>query len=185
MDRRIHIFALFGTLSLLALGAPAVQAQRAQALAPAAQPAMSEPCALTQEQCTVDCLGRSERGALVACLMGCDNAAALCARDEEPTLSSEWYVEQFGNVLATKAGACHDTTPCPSEYGSCGSWSEPYTDCGDPYCGVYRFCGSCSETWCFGDATRQHQERYRVCFNSAGQSCTEWQRISIVLGCGC
>jgi hypothetical protein len=150
----------------------------------AAQPAMSEACAVTQEQCTVDCLGRGERGEMVGCLMGCDNAAAQCARDEEPTLSSEWYVEQLGNVLATKSGACHDTTPCPAEYGSCGSWSG-YSNCGDPYCGVYRFCGSCQEPFCFGEATRQRQERYRVCFNAQQESCTEWQRISTVVTCGC
>lgn len=184
MERRIQVFAPFVTLFLLGLGAGAVQAQPTQVLAPAAQPEISEACALTQEQCTVDCLGRSERGAMVACLMGCDNAAALCARDEEPTLSSEWYVEQFGNVLAVKSGACHDTTPCPSEYGSCASWSD-YSDCGDPFCGVYRFCGSCSETWCFGEATRQHRERYRLCFTAEGASCTEWQRISVVVACGC
>lgn len=184
MNRRIPIFALFVTLSLIALGAGAARAQPAQALAPAAQPEMSPACATTQEQCTVDCLGRSDRSAVLSCLVGCDNTAARCARDEEPTLSSEWYVEQFGNTLAVKSGACHDTTPCPTEYGSCGSWSA-YSDCGDPWCGVYRFCGSCPETWCFGEATRQNQERYRVCFNSTGQSCTEWQRISTVVGCGC
>lgn len=185
MDRRIHVFALFVALSLLALGAPAVQAQRAQDLAPAAQPVMSEACATTQEQCTVNCLGHGERGAMLGCLMACDNAAAICAHDDEPTLSSVWYMEQLGNVLATKAEACHDTTPCPSEYGSCGSWSD-YYDCGDPWCGVYGHCGSgCGEPLCFDDATRQYQERYRVCFNQQAQGCTEYQRILTVVSCGC
>lgn len=185
MQRTMPILTLFVVLSLAVLGAGAAHAQSAQILAPAAQPQMSEACASTQEQCTVDCLGRGDRGSMVACLMGCDNAAALCARDDQPTLSSEWYAEQFGNLLATKAGACHDTTPCSSEYGSCGSWSG-YSDCGDQYCGVYRYCGGgCGEPLCFGDATRQWQERYRVCFNGAGQSCTEYQRVSTVVGCGC
>jgi len=186
MDRRTHVFALFGTLSLLALGTTAVRAQSAQILAPAAQPEMSEACAMTQQQCTVNCLGHGERGAMLGCLMACDNAAATCARDVEPTLSSEWYLEQSGYVLATKAAACHDTTPCPSEYGSCGSWSQPYTDCGDPWCGVYGHCGSgCGEPLCFEEATRQFKERYRVCFNQQAQACTEYQRISTVVGCGC
>lgn len=184
MNRRIPILALFVTLSLIALGTGAAQAQPAQAPAPATQPEMSQACATTLEQCTVDCLGRSDRSAVASCLMGCDNAAARCARDEEPTLSSEWYMEQFGNTLAVKSGACHDTTPCPTEYGSCGTWSG-YTNCGDPYCSVHRTCGSCSEPFCFDDATRQNQERFRVCFNSAGQSCTEWQRIAVFVGCGC
>lgn len=185
MRYRIPIYALFVTLCLLALGAGAVEAQRSQVLAPAAQAEMSEVCAMTQQQCSVDCLGRTDRGAMVSCLMACDNAAAHCARDEEPTLSSEWLAEELGNLIGTKAGACHSTTPCPSEYGSCGSWSG-YSDCGDPWCGVYGHCGSgCGEPLCFDDATRQFRERYRVCLNQQAQACTEYQRISTVVGCGC
>jgi hypothetical protein len=184
MDKKIHLFALF-VFAALALGAGAVHAQSADLLAPAAQSQLSEACALTQEQCTVDCLGRKERGAMVSCLMGCDNAAAVCARDAQPTLSSEWYVEQLGNLIGMKAGACHDTTPCPPEYGSCGSWSD-YFDCGDPWCGVYGHCGSgCGEPLCFEEATRQYKERYRVCLNQQAQACTEYQRILTVVSCGC
>ena len=32
---------------------------------------------------------------------------------------------------------------------------------------------------------KQRRERFRVCFNAIGQSCTEWQRTMITLGCGC
>lgn len=184
MDKKIHVLALF-VLAALALGAGAVHAQSAEILAPAVQPQMSEACALTLEQCTVDCLGRDDRDAMVSCLLGCDNAAALCSRDAQPTLSSEWFVEQFGNGIATKAGACHSTTPCPSEYGSCAGWSG-WSSCGDTYCSIWRYCGGpCPGPTCFGDATRQETERYRVCFNSSGASCTEWQRSFTVLGCGC
>lgn len=185
MESRVRMFALLLTLSFVALGAGAVEARTAEILPAAAQPQMSEACAATQEQCTVNCLGHVERGAMLGCLMSCDNAAALCARDEEPTLSSEWYQQQLGNVIGTKAGACHDTTPCPSEYSSCGSWSG-YSDCGDPWCGVYKFCGDdCGETFCFGEATRQFRERFRVCFNQQAQACTEYQRILTVVSCGC
>lgn len=185
MNARIPIYALFVTLCLLGLGAGAVHAQSAPILAPAGQAEMSQACAMTLEQCNVDCLGRKDRGARVSCFMGCDNAAALCARDAQPTLSSEWYVEQLGNVIGLKAGACHATTPCPSEYGSCGSWSG-YSDCGDPWCGVYGHCGSgCGEPLCFEEATRQYKERFRVCFNQQAQACTEYQRILTVVGCGC
>jgi hypothetical protein len=187
MERRIPIFALVVALSVLGLGAGAAQAQPdSQVLAPATpQAQMSEACALTQEQCTVDCMGRKDRASMVSCLMGCDNSATLCARDAQPTLSSEWYAEQLGNVIGLKAGACHATTPCPPEYGSCAAWSG-YSDCGDPWCGVYGHCGSgCGEPLCFDDATRQSKERYRVCLNQQAQACTEYQRISTVVGCGC
>lgn len=184
MEARIRCIALVVTLAVAALGA-AAHAQAGEVLAIGVQPEMSAACAVSQEQCTVDCLGRGEQGEMVACLMACDNRAARCAGDERPTLSSEWYTELFGNGLSFKSGACHDTTPCPSQYASCGSWSG-YTNCDAPYCGVYRFCGSgCGEPLCFGEATRQNQERYRVCFNSSGQSCTEWQRTSQVVTCGC
>jgi hypothetical protein len=31
----------------------------------------------------------------------------------------------------------------------------------------------------------QNAERYRVCFNAQGQSCTEYQLTNISIGCGC
>lgn len=148
------------------------------------------------DRCVANCFGLEGSDQIVACAMGCDNAAAMTLPDDKVTLSSEEYVARWGNLLATKAGACHSTTACPAEYGSCGTWSS-YSDCGDPWCGVWRLCdcylgpaGSPSPNMpiCdpgFGDALRQFRESYRVCFNASGQPCTEYQRTSVVLGCGC
>lgn len=84
-----------------------------------------------------------------------------------------------------KADACHSTTPCGAEYGSCASWSG-YTDCDEPLCGIYRWCGDCGDPFgCWDLATRQRRERFRVCFNSLGQSCTEWQNTLVLVACGC
>jgi len=187
MNRNTRHLALFALLSLLVLAGGAAQAQPVEvALGTSPQMLLSDSCMVAQEQCSTNCVGLEGRAEVVSCLMGCDNAAALCSRDEQPTLDSEWYTEQFGNLLTTKAGACHSTTPCSAEYSSCGTWSG-YSNCGDPYCGVYRFCGGpCPDyPYCFGEATRQYQERYRVCFNQQGQSCTEYQRINTLVGCGC
>lgn len=180
---------LFAGLPLLLLSAAAISAQPADfgGIDPA------------HEVCIANCVGIGDFEQSLSCLIGCDNSAAVRSLDEEEvTLSSEEYVARWGNGLVTAAGeglittagACHDTTPCPSEFASCASWSS-YSDCGDPFCSVARFCGDdCG--WCefgpcpcFGPALRQWRERFRVCFNAAGQSCTEYQRLGTVLGCGC
>jgi hypothetical protein len=94
----------------------------------------------------------------------------------------------FGNEpiwLSTAAAACHSTTPCGTAYPSCGSWSG-YANCDDPLCSAAANCGNpCTGPLCFGPAVRQFQERFRVCFNASGQSCTEYQQTFPVLHCGC
>lgn len=172
-------------LLLLVLSAAAVQAQAATC----------RPCALAQERCSVNCLGR-EGKAIGSCLIGCDNAAALCSCDEPATLNSEDFVARFGPQSGAQAGpkvvtdfsvACHSTTPCGTAYGSCASWST-YSDCGDPFCGVAVGCGECNE-WgqceTGGPGIKQRMERYRVCFDALGQSCTEYQRSTVTESCGC
>ena len=141
-------------------------------------------CALGREQCATNCLGLVDRGERVACLMACDNAAATCSCDEPVTLRSEDLLPKARPEA--DAPACHSTTPCGSGYPSCAGWSG-YSDCGDPFCGIYRYCGEDCEPGipCPGPALRQSQERFRVCFNAQGQSCTEYQRSVYVLGCGC
>jgi hypothetical protein len=165
-------------LLLLVSSAAAVQAQAVACRA----------CAIAQERCAVNCFGRDDKKEMRACLIGCDNAAALCSCDEPATLNSEDYVARFGlgGVTGLKA-ACHSTTPCDSSYGSCANWST-YTNCDDPFCGLVLGCGECDE-WghcaAGGPGIKQWRERYQVCFNELGQSCTHYQRTASSGGCGC
>ena len=176
-------------LLLLVLSAAAVQAQEAQA-------ATCRSCAVAQERCSVNCLGRVGK-AIGVCLIGCDNAAAVCTCDEPATLNSEDFVARFGpqpgpqggglKVVTEFSGACHSTTPCGSAYGACANWSG-FTSCDDAFCGATFGCGECDE-WgqceAYGPGMKQFNERYRVCFNQQGQSCTEYQRSVSSGGCGC
>ncbi|GMU05621.1 hypothetical protein [Corallococcus caeni] len=87
-------------------------------------------------------------------------------------------------MLQAFAAACEPTTTnnCVNAgYGACGNWSA-FADCGD--------LSECNFTGCrirydvYGSQI-QGKNRYRVCFNAAGQSCTEFeQTTSIVCGCG-
>ena len=175
-------------LLFLVLSAAAVQAQEAEA-------AKCRPCAIAQERCSVNCLGREDK-AIGACLVRCENAAAVCSCDEPATLNSEDFVARFGpqpgaeadlRVVTEFSAACHATTPCGSAYGACANWST-YTDCGDPFCGPSAACRICNE-WgqctAAGPSQKQYIERYRVCFNELGQSCTEYQRGTATGECGC
>lgn len=78
------------------------------------------------------------------------------------------------------AGTCHTATTCPG-FGSCTVWS------------AFSFCGDTCTKRCCHDAPICHEpdiggtifnERFRVCFNPAGASCTEWGIQSSVV-CGC
>ncbi len=174
------------------LGALVVTALALVAAGPA-QAADCPACGMLQKNCTAGCLGVEDKR-VIPCLLACDNAVAACSCDDPVTLRSEDAVRlglaggprQSGSAF--KAAACHSTTACGPSYPSCASWSG-YSDCDDPWCGIYKFCGDppfCEEPdICFGPALRQNQERFRVCFNSLGQPCTEYQRINFVLGCGC
>lgn len=169
-------------LLLLVLSAAAAQAQaRAQA-------ARCRPCEIAQERCSLNCFGREDKNEIRLCLIGCDNAAALCSCDEPATLSAEDYVARFGLTGATDLkAACHSTTTCGLAYGACTNWSS-YTDCGDPFCGIVVGCGACDE-WghceAGGPGMKQKMERYRVCFNQLNEPCTEYQVTTIGLDCGC
>jgi hypothetical protein len=179
MSASSRLSFVFTSLMLLVLSAAAVQAQAAKC----------RPCQIAQKSCFVSCLGLHDDHKLRSCVIGCDNAAALCSCDEPPTLSSEDYVARSGLQVESvlKTAACHSTTACGPEYGSCAAWSS-YSDCGDPFCGVALGCGECDE-WgrceAGGPAMRQARERYRVCFNAQSQPCTEYQRAWITLSCGC
>jgi hypothetical protein len=161
----------FLVLVLVVTAAPA-QAQKCPA------------CALAQERCTSICFGLETRAGMASCLMVCDNQAATCSCDDEKvTLRSEDL--RIPSEWLASTTACNATYTCPSEYGSCASWSSWY-DCGEPWCGIYRWCGDCGDEFgCWGDALRQRQERYRVCFNAAQEACTEFQHANYLVGCGC
>jgi hypothetical protein len=179
MSMSTRLSFVLTSLLLLVLSAAAVQAQEVACRA----------CAIAQESCAVNCFGRDDKKEMKACLIGCDNAAAVCSCDEPATLNSEDYVARFGflEAVTDSKAACHSTTPCDSSYGACANWSS-YTNCGDPFCGPTLGCGVCDE-WgqctAGGPGMKQFRERYRVCFNEFGQSCTEWQRTTSSGGCGC
>lgn len=155
------VIAALTVLMLSALGAPAAQA------------AGCRPCEVALERCSAHCSGLAGEAESLACLIGCENAAATCTScDEKGTLRSE---DLLPASLAL-AAACHSTTPCSSTYGSCANWSG-YSACGETVCG---YSATCSNI-----ATKQYRERYRVCFNAQGRSCTEYQRTLVTLGCGC
>ena len=83
-------------------------------------------------------------------------------------------------------GTCHAASTCPG-YGSCGGWSSNSfcnATCGPMVC----LCKPWIDPECEYDPEflrgRDYYESYRVCFNSVGQSCTEWkQTISTYCGC--
>jgi hypothetical protein len=145
-------------------------------------------CASAHQHCSATCFSFGEKEGLGACLTACDNAAATCTCDQTVSLRSEDLVSWEWPSM-TKA-ACHAIVSCQPNYPSCAGWSS-YSNCGDPFCGVALGCGECvcDEFGCQceagGPAMKQFRERFRVCFNQAGNSCTEWQRASVTLGCGC
>ncbi|WP_426754661.1 hypothetical protein [Myxococcus sp. Y35] len=69
-------------------------------------------------------------------------------------------------------------------YGSCLAWSE-YYDCGslsactsDASCRVCEYDPQIGRPICFRvPGQLQPRNRYRVCFNAAGQSCTEFEQL--------
>lgn len=82
------------------------------------------------------------------------------------------------------AGACHWVGPCGPEYGACTSWSSA-NYCDAAYCSSHEYgCGE-PEGPAWGPGWVQPSETYRVCFNSLGQPCTEYQHYWVNLGCGC
>lgn len=179
MHRPTLALTLITGFALLTLGSAPASAQAT---------VLEEACLVGLDTCSLNCNEIGDPASAATCRTRCEKAATTCFGDEQPTLSSEQYLAYWGdNVLATKASACHDTTPCPSEYGSCGSWST-FSDCGDPFCGISTACKICDE-WgqctAGGPALTQYRERYRVCFNAQMEGCTEYQRVTQSLGCGC
>jgi hypothetical protein len=71
---------------------------------------------------------------------------------------------------------CFGNTSCPPDY-SCADWGG-YSPCGSLLC----FPDSRSST---GFGWWQRIERYRVCFNQAAQSCTQYEQIRVRTGEEC
>jgi hypothetical protein len=149
-------------------------------------------CALAHKKCSSTCFKLAETnelGMMGSCLTACDNAVAACTCDQSVNLRSEDLVSFEWPDTTTKAAACHGTVSCQPNFPSCASWST-YSDCGDPYCGWGPKCGECTCDEfgrCFcgpGPAWRYSRERFRVCFDSLGNSCTEWQTANYY-SCGC
>lgn len=142
-------------------------------------------CALTHQKCFATCFADAGKRGMTACLTACDKAAASCMDDGASTLRSEDLV-RWGVVSITKDG-CHPSSLCPSSYASCASWSAP-SNCGPSYCQDESWCG---DPWCDngchsggGPANHTPYEQFRVCFDSSGNSCTEWSSYDAVF-CGC
>lgn len=178
--RMIHFLLGFAVLLVLGAAAPA-------------DAAGCRGCEVFGESCTTNCLELNDRNQLAACLSACDGAAAACSCDGPATLSSEEAVRLgLAEGPSSLGGACHGNVSCPAEFSSCAGWSS-YSDCGDPFCGTFKFCGDppgCYEPdICNGPALRTYRERFRVCFNGAGQSCTEYQQnldpMPVGMQCGC
>jgi hypothetical protein len=178
----IAIVALLGVLPAAAEERVARGRDGADGVRPG--PGLCGACALAAEGCYGKCFDLDDKSGMRTCLSKCDNVAATCTCDEAVTLRSEDLVP-FAWPNVTKA-ACHPITSCQPAYPSCASWSG-YSDCDDPFCGFAPQCGDdCPEFGpCPGPAMKQRRERFRVCFNEFGQSCTEWSRTMINLGCGC
>ncbi|HEX6902246.1 MAG TPA: hypothetical protein VF789_21190 [Thermoanaerobaculia bacterium] len=188
----ILVFALLLT-ALPALAAadevPRITPQeKAAFLAVAPEQARScQRCVLAHQKCSTTCFSLADKVNMGSCLTACDNATSTCSCDESVTLRSEDVIPW--NPLDMNKAACNGNVSCQPYYPSCASWSG-YSDCGTPYCGFGPKCGECvCDEWgrCFcgpGPAWKYSRERFRVCFDALGNSCTEWQTYNYS-ACGC
>jgi hypothetical protein len=88
-------------------------------------------------------------------------------------------------VAATTASSCVAASTCPSQFASCTNFSSPSlcsSTCGESFC----FCRPIR--LCEGEPPEPRQvdifNSFRICFDPAGNSCTEWQQ-TISSFCGC
>jgi hypothetical protein len=72
--------------------------------------------------------------------------------------------------------SCVAPFTCPSQFGSCGSWSSPV------------FCDAqCTTKLCVageGNFENDISNSFRVCFDAFANPCTEWRQTNIK-SCGC
>lgn len=113
------------------------------------------------------------------------------SEEELAALVAEASRHDEGQVQAL-AGSCQpsNVNSCVNAgFSSCGSWSAFTTcsaSCTGRICKVCEPGGGGEPPYCeFGGYQRlQEQNRYRVCFNNRGQSCTEYELLSY-LDCEC
>ncbi len=119
---------------------------------------------------------------------------------QEPTLLTPEQVEELLAKLPPEERMVHSMGVCEptntnscvnAGYGSCAAWSA-YADCGDlSACNDLgcprRVCYGTTRDSCttvYDGSASQGTNRYRVCFNAAGESCTEYEKSSRLI-CGC
>ncbi|RKG48676.1 hypothetical protein D7X30_40490 [Corallococcus sp. AB011P] len=94
-------------------------------------------------------------------------------------------------MLQALAAACQptNTNSCVNAgYGACGNWSA-YAACGELSSCNFAGCRTrvCDNGPCYFEylgSETQGNNRYRVCFNAVGQSCTEFEQTTTTV-CGC
>ena len=79
----------------------------------------------------------------------------------------------FAFAPPVECADCLFPKSCP-DYPSCASWSSYYT-CGPVFCAPDPRNPA-------GVSLYQNVERFRLCFNQTGQSCTEYQGMKIKIG---
>ena len=93
--------------------------------------------------------------------------------------------EAMRDAAAVSLTGCQAATTCPTSFASCSSWSAS-TMC-EQACNI-GVC-LCRPVWaCEGEPPEvkgsESFNAFRVCFNSTGQSCTEWTKTTNTV-CGC
>jgi hypothetical protein len=83
--------------------------------------------------------------------------------------------DAMANAIGPRS--CIAPSSCPSQFGSCGTWS------------AFDICDStCTTQLCAGGAEgrleRLKENSFRVCFDAVGNSCTEWRQGNATQ-CGC
>jgi hypothetical protein len=72
--------------------------------------------------------------------------------------------ELMRDAARAEGGSCHAPSTCPG-FASCGGWSQ------------LNICNeTCGSSCGLAKTTHQYSDSFRVCFNAAGASCTEWRQ---------
>jgi hypothetical protein len=142
-------------------------------------------CTQTSPEVTADpAMPLLAEGAVVFTMGESEEVPAFAVDTQEPT-PAMLEAARSGDPEAMRDAAanlstCHAAKTCPG-YGACTGWSA-LAYCNDTC--TKRCCHdgpACNEPDIGGTVYR---ERYRICFNSAGASCTEWN-LQAQYVCGC
>lgn len=141
------------------------------------QPPSPEPQASrTEVEIVGDDLGEAAAATVLAMIEPTPAMLKAALRDDPDAMR---------DAAETSLLACQAASTCPAQFGSCSSWSTPAVcaeSCGPGVC----FCRPIRD--CPGEPPEPRGQRttnsFRVCFNPAGQACTEWA-ASTTTFCGC